>query len=168
MKRMITGLPRSRTAWMSAWMTAHGAPCIHEMLAKVPSWGAYRAHLERYADSCTYGWMLDEGEFDRILVIERDPDAISASLRKMTDDSRFHVDDWADAEAVFGKIDALKVPFSDLDLWLPAIHAFFELPRPYDEILTRELTKLNIQADVEAIAANIDQLTRNATEALGL
>lgn len=27
---MVTGLPRSRTAWLAALLTAHGAPCCHE------------------------------------------------------------------------------------------------------------------------------------------
>ena len=28
----ITGLPRSRTAWFSAFMTASGFPCGHELI----------------------------------------------------------------------------------------------------------------------------------------
>lgn len=165
---MVTGLPRSRTAWMSVWLSAHGAPAIHEMLAKVPSWEAYKAHLGRYADCCTYGHMMDEGEFDRLVVIERDPVAVSASLMAATDDSRFHVEDWRDARLLLGKMGALRVPFEDLDLWLPVIHSFLELPAPYDELATRELTKLRVQADISAFTGDIDRLTGNAREMLGL
>lgn len=168
MKRLVTGLPRSRTAWMSVWMSVHGAPCIHEMLSVVPSYAAYRAHLERFADSCTYGWMLDEGEFDKILIIERDPADVSKSLRAMTRDSRYHVDYWGDAPHILDDMNAMKVPFEGLDAHLPEIHRFFELPRPYDELLTRGLTRTNIQVDVHAFDENVDQLIANAKEAMGL
>lgn len=32
MKYLITGHPRTRTAWLSAVMTAHGSPCYHDAL----------------------------------------------------------------------------------------------------------------------------------------
>lgn len=34
---LITSLPRSRTAWMAAFLTAHGAPCLHEPEITIPN-----------------------------------------------------------------------------------------------------------------------------------
>ena len=166
MKRLVTGLPRSRTAWMSAWMTAHGAPCIHEMLAKVPSWEAYQAHLGTYGDSCTYGWLLPKGHFDRILVIERDQAEVNDSLEAAFSDPRCQFVDWDAAEVGMRDLGGLRIPFDDLNDWLPEIHLFFELPKPYDPFLTAEMCDLNIQMDPFSFGENVERAIANAKEAL--
>lgn len=49
----ITGLPRSRTAWFSAFMTASGFPCEHEVINGCESMGEYKEKVRFKSDSNT-------------------------------------------------------------------------------------------------------------------
>jgi len=52
-KFFITGLPRSRTAWFSAFMTASGYPCLHEGLNGCKSIAEYKQKIKHKSDSNT-------------------------------------------------------------------------------------------------------------------
>lgn len=52
-KFIITGLPRSRTAWFSAFMTASGYPCLHEGLNGCNTLDEYREKVRNVSDSNT-------------------------------------------------------------------------------------------------------------------
>lgn len=67
----ITGLPRSRTAWFSAFMTASGYPCLHEGIDGCTSIKQYKDKVKSVSDSNTAFGLIDI-EVDRpILVIHR-------------------------------------------------------------------------------------------------
>lgn len=61
---IITGLPRSRTAWFSAFMTASGYPCIHEGLNECLSVDEYKKKVKSVSDSNTgyayVGQLIDD------------------------------------------------------------------------------------------------------------
>lgn len=50
---LITGLPRSRTAWFSAFMTASGYYCIHEGLNGCKSVSEYKGKIKYASDANT-------------------------------------------------------------------------------------------------------------------
>lgn len=71
-KFFITGLPRSRTAWFSAFMTASGYMCLHEGLNGCRSIEEYKKKIKHVSDSNT-GIILVGAPIDRpILVIHRE------------------------------------------------------------------------------------------------
>lgn len=71
-KFFITGLPRSRTAWFSAFMTASGYPCLHEGLNGCKSITEYKEKIKNKSDSNT-GFIFIDVPVDRpTLVIHRE------------------------------------------------------------------------------------------------
>lgn len=71
-KFFITGLPRSRTAWFSAFMTASGYMCLHEGFNGCRSIEEYKKKIKHVSDSNT-GIILVGAPIDRpILVIHRE------------------------------------------------------------------------------------------------
>ena len=87
---LITGLPRSRTAWLSAVLTAHGAPCTHDGIVNdIPEgWG-----LSDPAAACVFPHRALELVGDNpIVVIFRDENVAMASFAyefgELTDEAR--------------------------------------------------------------------------------
>jgi len=71
-KFFITGLPRSRTAWFSAFMTASGYPCLHEGLNGCKTIAEYKKKIKHSSDSNT-GFIFVDAPIDRpTLVIHRE------------------------------------------------------------------------------------------------
>lgn len=84
----ITGLPRSRTAWFSAFMTASGFPCGHELINNCESMAEYKEKVAFLSDSNTAFAFVDSPYPERkTLVIHRDdaPDKVFiANLDKVS------------------------------------------------------------------------------------
>lgn len=90
---LITGLPRSRTAWLAVAATNDQSICFHEPTAWLDRWadvfaGVWGAHWSRYVgvSDSIMGFHLPEiieRCHPRILIIERDPVEVEASLRKL-------------------------------------------------------------------------------------
>lgn len=83
---IITGLPRSRTAWFSAFMTASGYPCIHEGLNECKTLDEYRQKIINVSDSNTGYAYIGQVITDRpTLIIHRykhdTPKNITENLR---------------------------------------------------------------------------------------
>lgn len=94
MNYLITGLPRSKTAWMSVVAsTVAGSLCYHEPMARLKRWeccfdlwehapydhvGIADAHLGFHLDR-----VISESS-PRVLVIQRDIAEVKESLRKMS------------------------------------------------------------------------------------
>ena len=69
----ITGLPRSRTAWFSAFMTASGYPCLHEGVDGCHSIDEYLIKVDGVSDSNTGFAFIGNPLPDRpILIIHRE------------------------------------------------------------------------------------------------
>lgn len=67
----ITGLPRSRTAWFSAFMTASGHPCLHEGMNNCTSLSEYKKKIRNTSDSNTGLVFIGIPEQRPTLVIHR-------------------------------------------------------------------------------------------------
>lgn len=87
MKFVITGYPRCRSAWLSAILTAHGSPCLHEPEVLRPGWRDLSefAGFDGISDpSCTvlYPEQLTKHCYGRPCVyIKRDREEAISSLR---------------------------------------------------------------------------------------
>jgi hypothetical protein len=70
-KFFITGLPRSRTAWFSAFMTASGFPCLHEGINNCRTLEEYKYKVSEISDSNTGLCFLNHIDDRPLLVIHR-------------------------------------------------------------------------------------------------
>lgn len=152
----ITGLPRSRTAWMAAFLTDGDVFCHHEFLNRCLTREAFYSGMRR--NGCRIG-NSDPGlvitDFQsrfpaaKTLIIRRPRDEAFAALAEM-----FPPDipvSRAAFESMADNIDRLKgmqVGFSDLDSAMPDICAYLDLP--YNLERHELFCRLNIQtSDLE-------------------
>ena len=90
---LITGLPRSRTAWLSVAATNDHSICFHEPTAWLDRWQdvfdkVWGAHWHRYVgiSDSALGFHLPqiiERCAPRVLIVERDIQEVEASLRDL-------------------------------------------------------------------------------------
>lgn len=123
---LVTGLPRTRSAWIAALLTAHGAPCLHEPAV---AYGRRVSLKEIFDDGyrgivypCAgleYGAELPAAFMGHpVVVVDRDPHESRAELEKWSsmtfDDAK-----WREAvaanETVIRGFDARRVRYADLD-----------------------------------------------------
>ncbi len=129
----ITGLPRSRTAWMAAFLSGAGVMCWHELLKHCATREAfYRGmrHPEyRVGDSdCGLPVTDFQARFPKAktVVIERDPVEVLASLHDLGFGGGMeHMTPIIDA---LSKVKGLRVPFDRLDEMLPDVCGYLEIP----------------------------------------
>lgn len=88
MSFLITGLPRSRTAWFAAFFTALGYPCKHEMLRDCESEEDFLAQLQDYGNSdCGLCFYPGLQELDMpLVIIERDCNTMLKGLKVRFED----------------------------------------------------------------------------------
>lgn len=105
----ITGLPRSRTAWFSAFMTASGYPCIHDGMNGCKGIKEYSEKIKNVSDSNTGLVFISNPYPDRPMLIIH---------RKGRLDG---VDGMNDAINALHNIDGLHVDFDCLNEKMPDI-----------------------------------------------
>jgi len=142
---LITGLPRSRTAWFAAYLTQGEVLCTHEAIAhKLPM----TSENHKYVGTADSGYVLDPDwmeEYDgiKIVIIERDTQECIDSLNGLIpQDCSWLLRSMARA---LGKVDALRVPFYDIERNLEEIHDYLGLPG-YSQERATLFSALNIQA----------------------
>lgn len=97
----ITGLPRSRTSWLSV-LFSDDAVCAHDLLARSKSLQDYKAKLGA-GDSDSgliwiYEWASKEFPSSRWLLVRRNPEQSVASLLTAA-----HGNDWSDTAVKFSR-----------------------------------------------------------------
>jgi len=97
-KFFITGLPRSRTAWFSAFMTASGFPCLHEGPNDCRTLKEYKNKVSNISDSNTGLCFLNLTDERPLLIIHR---------------KGYHIGMFDDVE--LRKLDGLHVNFDEID-----------------------------------------------------
>jgi len=142
---LITGLPRSRTAWFSAYLTQGEVLCTHEAIAlKLP----LESENHKYVGTSDSGYVLDREWMDehkdiKIVIIERDTQECIDSLNKLIpQDCSWLLNSMASA---LKKVDGLRVPFYDIADNLEEIHDYLGLPG-YSQERAVLFSILNIQA----------------------
>lgn len=91
----ITGLPRSRTAWFAAFMSASGYPCYHEAINGCKSIQEYKDKIKNKSDSTTAFGLMDIPLNRPVLIIhrkEKHPDEFDSFYEKLKDIKGLHVD----------------------------------------------------------------------------
>ncbi len=99
----ITGLPRSRTAWFSAFMTASGFPCLHEGMNECLTNKEYKDKVSNISDSNTGFAFIDNPYPDRPLLIIHRVDRLDG------------IDGMEKAGSRLNNMNGLHVNFEDID-----------------------------------------------------
>src|SRR4249919_2006044 len=141
---MVLGLPRSGTTWLSNWLTTDRTLCLHDPFSRALPERWPRDHRRR-GISCTGAYMLPkwlQHQHCPTVVITRDRDACTASLRKMglpdiTDD-------------MVAALDAVEAPrFTFADLWNEAkakgLWKYLVPGVAFDPARYRQLRDVNVQ-----------------------
>lgn len=151
----ITGLPRSRTAWMAAWMSSCGIHCHHEALSRSATKEDYLAamSLNGYPavgnSDCAIA-LAPELIDGRLVIIERDPGDVIASLVRIYGDENkekiaIAVGDLSDA---IDHLDGLRIAFHELDDRLSDIWEYC-IGYGFDPRRAEQFMRLNIQTRVD-------------------
>lgn len=151
-KFLILGLPRSRTLWLSNFMTYGGSFCYHEGIAYAKDYQGYLASFENEAYICmgdanTAGILFaDKPDFRDIpkVVIHRPIDQIIPELHKMFDCPDNLEDSLEKQQAFLMMQPGLHLDFNEIDNNLKEIWDFCT-GLPFDEKRAHELKNMNIQ-----------------------
>jgi hypothetical protein len=165
----ITGLPRSRTAWLANFMTYGGAYCQHEGLLREEQALRWLACGERHglADSTIpFAWerILERFPSFSLVIVEREPEASFDSLLGFLDRGELRVNRTILHRRFEQLGRALKVmkfttphiavKFEDLSK-LETLHRIWEhcVPYPFDMERAEMLQTLNVQQELRAVRA---------------
>jgi len=158
MNFFITGLPRSRTAWIANFFSTGDVFCWHEAMAGITSKAQYweRLSTERYThvgnSDCTLymGGLLPNCP---LVIIERDVGEVDKALTKIGFAGCLKM--LEESQAALDKMDGLRIPFYEINDRLEEIHQHC-VDTPVDSMRAHRLTQqrvelLNIIPDVESI-----------------
>ena len=154
----ITGLPRSRTAWFAAYLSAYpDVFCWHEALKECPTPERFHNMMEPHGLNELIDYRL--GNSDSMLmftdfqqrwpdaptvVIHRDPPQVASSVERMFggplhDGGRELLDR---ALVKMKRLNGLHMPFEDVDNAIESIHAYLGIP--YRDDIYQLFQKLRI------------------------
>ena len=161
MNFFITGLPRSRTAWMANFFTTQGNFCFHEGIDGCESLEDYSEKLKsddyvNIGDSNTYYPYINMGHNDPIVVILRDKAEVNASLKVIFGEHNY-MPVLEETESRLLKLDALFVKFGDVNNQLEAIWNHCIKDYKFDAKRAFELSKMRVQT----MHFNFNQNTMN-------
>lgn len=148
----ITGLPRSRTAWMAEFMGA-----VHEPTADIKSIEDMRGVFERHSGVSDSGlgfwieWILREIK-PLTVIIERDIDDVEKSLDKLNIPKTNYCELLKDRLMYFRNHPlVMTVPFERLNdiRVMQKVWWHLKTGAPFDEGRFREMKDINIQCDHE-------------------
>ena len=130
----ITGLPRSRTAWLANYLTHGDTFCLHDGLRGCDSFRDFEHRLAslpaRNAGSADPALLMlidkvaPRFSTARWVFIRRDPDECAREFSPLVPDLRVVTGLAARMEEWAGRLGALEIPFAQIDERLPEIAAF--------------------------------------------
>ncbi len=153
----ITGLPRSRTAWLSTFFSTGNAICYHETIGmsditELPS--KFESDFYKYVGVCESSlgffmeWILDNIK-PKTMIVERDPNEVYASLVQMgVKSTRSQLQYLADELKKFRDHPLVMwVPFEALNVKRVVQRSFWHLMpgHAFDETRYDEMSKFNIE-----------------------
>jgi len=142
MRFLITGLPRSRTAWFAAYFSQGDTLCYHEASFFDYDMQVPFTHLGNAEAGVSVKW-LNEFDPQKIVVVHRDLDEIERSLKKIEVPV-----DRVFLEALEKGNSALKglhVAYDDITKSIKGIHDWLELPG-YSSERAFIMNDMNIQS----------------------
>ena len=159
-KFLVLSLPRSRSAWLSRFLSYRGARCGHDVAIQCESVAAVKAVLGTYDGSCETGAMLAGPALKtifpntRLILVRRPVDEVVQSFTRnlglMVDVTELHR-----RNVMLNEIAAMPdvLSFDYADLIKPqTCAAIFEacLNRPFNEAWWRDWDMLNVQVNMPA------------------
>lgn len=169
-RHFITGLPRSRTAWLAAYFSTGKAFCYHEPMARISSLdqiaGLYDLPQYDHVGISDSGLGFFTKEIierfaPRTIIVERDPDAVRRSLQSIGIPDRFYVKVLAEA---LGSVPesplVLRVPFDALrdPQVMEQVHRHLVPSVPFDPMRFALMSKLMVECNP---AMTVDEAYRN-------
>ena len=144
---MIVGLPRSRTAWLSVFMSQSKTYFHHEAINGCYSMDDYRAKTKGCGDSTTgFIPLLNEIKSKKTVIIKKNDEQINACIKWC--DSQYKADSREfilDMDLQLSCMEGLVINQSDINDALPDIWNHL-VDDDWDDKYTN-LTKLNIQVN---------------------
>ena len=145
----VAGLPRSRTAWLSAFLSQSGKYCFHEGINGCRSIDEYKAKIGDYGDSSTMFGVIDVNTlFPRAPVVIIEKNAIELSRCIKWCNETFNTDMADQVLQQSNKlmdITGMRVRQSEIDDKLQDIFEFLTDCEWREEY--KNMKSLNIQAD---------------------
>jgi len=118
----ITGLPRSRTAWLAAFMSSlDGVLCYHERLKDCADieeyWRAMSVKGYEFVGNADCGIpMVTGSSHSKVVIIERDPDEVIDSLSRLFGDSFMFIPELVmEAKRALDKMKGMRVDYRQID-----------------------------------------------------
>ena len=146
----ITGLPRSRTAWFSAFMTASGYPCIHDGMNGCKGIKEYSEKINHVSDSNTGLVFISNPYPDRPTLIIH---------RKGRLDS---IEGMKEATDALHNINGMHIDFNDINDNISAIFTYLT-GKDIDMNIFNIFKTLNITDDIKIDDESAHELL-NATD----
>lgn len=149
-KFVITGLPRSRTAWFSAYFTYGDIICYHEAFYHgIPLEGA------KHVGNADCGYFVKDWDIGEhgLVIIHRDPEDVARSLYRIGLDEGIEYLPMV-SERLY-ELDGLHVDYDDIDDRLEEIHDYLGLPG-YDKKRAELFRNMNIQSTAGLLAAHME------------
>lgn len=154
---IVTGLPRSRTAWVANYLTYGDMFCLHDALV---NWDDLKLPDVEYAGIADSGASLFQDNLSerfpdaKWIIIERNYTDVQASLKKMG----LNVDTFVvqtKLEELRGKKNPLVVPFATLDESIKDIAKYINPDWQLNQVRHEMLLRFNIQVTPEQIQKDI-------------
>lgn len=145
----VVGLPRSRTAWLSAFLSQSGTHFYHDGFNGCHSLDEYKEKIAHSGD-CSTGLMLIDisKEFPeaKVVIVEKDNEQLEYCINWCTD--TYGVESDSGIMELKGKLDnmqGLRINQGDIDNKLPEIWGYL-LDTPWNDKYSA-IKALNIQSD---------------------
>lgn len=119
--KMICGLPRSRTAWLSAWLTDDYGICSHEGISSCKTISQYKSLYDDtyFADSTTAGPVLKSVSADRLIILRDPKECHQSTTKALGHDLGL---DWFNNQfEELSSLDGLRISFNKIDESLDVI-----------------------------------------------
>ena len=166
----VVGTPRSRTAWLAAFLSTSGRPCLHEpsrlLATRVELLEMLRAPAAAISDSgLTLRWrdIKDQSPDARVVVVRRPVEGVMASLAILGLNSpaarRAVVAIDAEISSLIGSMRAMVVPYRELQAQLTCEQVYeFCLgvvpPAGHWAEWARRNVQANVRSRIEDVQAN--------------
>jgi hypothetical protein len=150
---IILSMPRSRTAWLSLYLTLAGLACEHELIAKSDSFESAISKIKsQEIGCCDTGQILRLKEIKdelnpRILIIKRDINDVKDSLSKIgingVDELLSKQNDILNVASQ--ENDTLTIQFQDIDSRIEEIYSFLSGGLEFKKEIYDRVKDYNIQ-----------------------
>jgi len=172
MNFFITGLPRSRTAWMANLFTYGDVHCFHEGMSGCESVVQYQTKLDsmkyhrHVGDSNTTTALFMSETWGPTVIIERDLDEVVASLEDMQKEYGKEIFGTSkeirqNMEALWARLqvmEGLHIPFDQVDSRLEEIWEYC-LPVPFNEERAEMLKDFKIEITQQRLDTLVKEIS---------